>query len=152
MIAILIGVLRLPGVKTRIVLTLIGAATLAGCGGSSGSGKTTVVAAFYPLAFAAQQIGDGGTDVRNLTPPGVEPHDLELSGSDIRTVADADLVVYLGQDFQPALEDAIDSTSANAVDLLDATETKDPHVWLDPILYAEIATRIGEALGRRPQA
>ena len=97
-----------PDVKTRIVLTLIAAATLAGCGSSSGSAGTTVVAAFYPLAFAAQQIGGDGIEVRNLTPAGVEPHDLELSGSDIRTVADARLVLYLGQDFQPALEDAID--------------------------------------------
>ena len=82
--------------KTRIVLTLIAAATLAGCGGSSGgSDGTSVVAAFYPLAFAAEQIGGADVSVTNLTPPGVEPHDLELSGSDIRTIADADLVLYL---------------------------------------------------------
>ncbi len=141
-----------PGVKTRIVLTLIAAATLAGCGSSSGSTGTKVVAAFYPLAFAAQQIGGEGIDVRNLTPAGVEPHDLELSGSDIRTIADAHLVLYLGQDFQPALEDAIDSTNAHAVDLLEPRETKDPHVWLDPIRYAAIAERIGEELDRRPEA
>ena len=139
--------------KTRIVLTLIAAAALAGCGGSSGSSDgTTVVAAFYPLAFAAEQIGGAEVSVTNLTPPGVEPHDLELSGSDIRTIADADLVLYLGHDFQPALEDAIDSTSAHAVDLLDTTETSDPHVWLDPIRYAAIAERIGEELDRRPEA
>jgi len=138
-------------VKTRIVLTLIVAAALGGCGGAA-SGGTTVVAGFYPLAFAAERIGGDEIDVRNLTPPGVEPHDLELSGSDIRTIADADLVLYLGQDFQPALEDAIDSTSAQAVDLLGSDEAKDPHVWLDPIRYAAIAERIGEELNRRPEA
>ena len=139
--------------KTRIVLTLIAVAALAGCGGSSGSSDgTTVIAAFYPLAFAAEQIGGTEVSVTNLTPPGVEPHDLELSGSDIRTIADADLVFYLGHDLQPALEDAIDSTSAHAVDLLDTTETSDPHVWLDPIRYAAIAERIGEELDRRPEA
>ena len=61
MIAILIGVLRCPSMKTRIVLTLIAAATLAGCGGSSGSDRNDVVAAFYPLAFAAEQIGGDGS-------------------------------------------------------------------------------------------
>jgi zinc transport system substrate-binding protein len=141
-----------PGVKTRIVLTLIAAATLAGCGGGTGSAATTVVAAFYPLAFAAQQIGGDGISVRNLTPPGVEPHDLELAGSDIRTIADAGLVLYLGQDFQPALEDAIDSTSANAVDLLGPGKAKDPHVWLDPIRYAALAERIGKELDRGSEA
>jgi len=138
--------------KTRIVLTLILVTALAGCGGSSSAGRT-VVAAFYPVAFAAQEIGGSAFTVDNLTPPGVEPHDLELSGSDIREIADADLVLYLGGGFQPAIEDAIDSTSAHAVDLLDAVETKeDPHVWLDPVRYATIAERIGEELNRRPEA
>ena len=99
--------------------------------------------------------------MRNLTPPGVEPHDLELSGRDVATIADADLVLYFGEGFQPALEDAIDSTSAHGVDLLDAVATRtdseeehgvDPHVWLDPVRYAAIAERIGEELGRRPEA
>ena len=147
--------------KTRIVLTLTLAAALAGCGGDSTAQSRTVVASFYPLAFAAQQIADVGTEVRNLTPPGVEPHDLELSGSDVRTIADADLVLYLGEGFQPSLEDAIESTSAHAVDLLDAVTTRaggedeqgvDPHVWLDPVRYAAIATRIGKELDRSPEA
>jgi zinc transport system substrate-binding protein len=128
---------------------------LAGCGGSdSGSSDRTIVAAFYPLAFAAEQIGGRELKVRNLTPPGVEPHDLELSGGDVRTIADADLVLYFGEGFQPALEDAIDSTSAKAVDLLDTVEHAgaDPHVWLDPVRYAELAERIGDELDRKQEA
>ena len=136
--------------KTRIVLTLILVAALAGCGGSSSSEGRTVVAAFYPIALAAQEIGGNAIRVDNLTPPGVEPHDIELSGSDIRAVADADLVLYLGG-FQPSLDAAIDSTSANAVNLLGAALT-DPHVWLDPIRYAAIAERIGDELDRSPEA
>lgn len=123
---------------------------LAGCGGSNAQGRT-VVGAFYPLAFAAEEIGGPAIDVRNLTPPGVEPHDLELSGKDVRTIADAELVLYIGAGFQPALEDAIDSTSAPAVDLL-GLDRRDPHVWLDPVRYAAIAERIGRELDRRPQA
>jgi zinc transport system substrate-binding protein len=138
-------------VKTRIVLTLI-VASLTGCGGSSGG--NAVVAAFYPLAFAAEQIGGEELEVRNLTPPGVEPHDLELSGQDVRAIADAKAVLYLGDGFQPALEDAIDSTSANGVDLLDSVSTRadDPHVWLDPQRYAALALKIGDVLDRTPEA
>ncbi len=136
--------------KTRIVLTLALLAALTGCGGDSASGERTVVAAFYPLAFAAQEIGGPEIKVRNLTPPGVEPHDLELSGGDVQTIADADLVLYL-RGFQPSLEAAIDSTSAHAVDLLGASAT-DPHVWLDPARYAAIAERIAQELDRRPGA
>ena len=137
--------------KTRIVLTLI-AASVTGCGGSSGG--NAVVAAFYRLAFAAEQIGGEELDVRNLTPPGVEPHDLELSGQDVRMIADAKAVLYLGDGFQPALEDAIDSTSANGVDLLDSVRTRadDPHVWLDPLRYAALALKIGDVLDRTLEA
>ena len=146
--------------KTRIVLTLI-AAALAGCGGDANSSGDTVVAAFYPLAFAAEKIGGDEVTVENLTPPGVEPHDLELSAGDIRTIGDAKVVLYLGSGFQPALEKAIDSTSAHGLDLLAAVETHaggeeehavDPHVWLDPIRYSVIAERIGAELDRQTEA
>jgi zinc transport system substrate-binding protein len=81
-------------------------------------------------------------------------HDLELSGRDVRAIADARTVFYLGDDFQPALEDAIDSTSAHGVDLLGSVEARDddPHVWLDPLRYAEAALRIGDELDRKPEA
>ncbi|MBA2331818.1 MAG: zinc ABC transporter substrate-binding protein [Actinobacteria bacterium] len=132
----------------------------AGCGGADGvdaESGTTIVAAFYPLTYAAERVGGGSTRVRNLTPPGVEPHDLELSARDVRIIADADLVLYLGQGFQPALEDALDSADAPAVDLLEdlellagqaESEGRDPHVWLDPLRYAAIAERIAAELDR----
>ena len=42
----------------------------------------------------------------------------------MRTIADARTVFYLGDGFQPALEDAIESASAHAVDLLGAVKTR----------------------------
>ena len=69
-------------------------------------------------------------------------------------IADAKAVLYLGDGFQPALEDAIDSTSANGVDLLDSVRTRadDPHVWLDPLRYAALALKIGDVLDRTLEA
>ena len=64
---------------SRIVLILVLAGFLAGCGSGSSGGKKSVVAAFYPLAYAAERIGGPAFDVWNLTPPGAEPHDLELT-------------------------------------------------------------------------
>src|SRR5919106_6674901 len=105
--------------RAGIVLTLLSAplVAVAGCGGSeeTGSGQT-VGAAFYPVAFAAEQIAPGA-DVENLTPAGAEPHDLELSPRDVERVQDADVVLYLGQGFMPALQDAVKGQT-NAVDLL----------------------------------
>lgn len=137
-------------------IVLIAAATVvlaAGCGG--GGEKAAVVAGFYPLAYAAERLAPH-EDVVNLTPPGVEPHDLELSARSVGTVADADLVLLVGAGFQPALEDAIEAADARAVDVLDGLELRpedeeaigrrDPHVWLDPLLYARVVQTIAAAL------
>jgi zinc transport system substrate-binding protein len=137
--------------------------TAAGCGGdgrTEGSfrryGPEHVVAAFYPLAFAAQAIGGPDLDVRNLTPPGAEPHDLELSPADVRQLRSADLVLLLGDGFQPQLEDAA-GDGARVLRLLDTDGLErfpngDPHVWLDPLRYAVIARRVGVPLYREPAA
>jgi zinc transport system substrate-binding protein len=134
----------------RIVLILaIVTGLLTACGGGSGSGKTQVVAAFYPIAFAAEQIAGPGTDVTNLTSPGVEPHDVELSVGDVRRIQQADVVLYLGHGFQPAVEDAVRDARGRTVDLLGELDLDgdDPHVWLDPGLYAQVVRAIGAALG-----
>jgi zinc transport system substrate-binding protein len=138
-----------------VALVLCSGLSAAGCGGeeSGGSGQTQIVAGFYPLAYAAEQIGGNTIDITNLTPPGVEPHDLELSVRDVEQIRAAELVLYLGQGFQPALEEAAEETEGRALDLL-ATQTAlragDPHVWLDPLRYADVVEGVGEAL-QRPQ-
>jgi zinc transport system substrate-binding protein len=143
----------------KLILIMIFAIALSGlalaCGGgndSSGSRKT-VVASFYPLAFAAEQIGGRTVSVENLTPPGAEPHDLEISPSDVGKIKSADVVLLLGHGFQPQLEDASGS-GPNVVPLLDTPSLDvhrdgDPHVWLDPIRYGRIVERVGAVL-RRP--
>ena len=139
----------------RLILILISGMLVScavGCGGgSAGSpGKETVVASFYPLAYAAQEVGDGRVDVSNLTPAGAEPHDLEVSPQDVAAIREADLVLLLGRGFQPQLEDAAGSGN-NVLRLLDTPglglhPDGDPHVWLDPLRYAKIVGRIGQAL------
>ena len=80
-------------VFSRIILfsvVLAAMCIVAGCGGDAGdSTDPAIVAGFYPLAFAAEQIAAAGTTVKNLTPAGAEPHDLELTPGDVRAVDDA---------------------------------------------------------------
>jgi zinc transport system substrate-binding protein len=128
-----------------------------GCGGGSAGSpaKETLVASFYPLAYAAEEVGNGGVDVENLTPAGAEPHDLEVSPQDVAAIREADLVLLLGRGFQPQLEDAA-GTGKKVLRLLDTPGLAlrpdgDPHVWLDPLRYAKIVGRIGQAL-QRPDA
>jgi zinc transport system substrate-binding protein len=145
-------------VKSKIVLILVLTGVLAGCGSTASSGgRKTVVAAFYPIAYAAEQIGGPGYDVVNLTPPGAEPHDLELTPRAVGRIENADVVFYLSHGFQPAVSKAVDQAHGTTVDVLqglplksatgqEAGPTADPHVWLDPLLFAQVVTHIGRAL------
>ncbi|MEX0875121.1 MAG: zinc ABC transporter substrate-binding protein [Actinomycetota bacterium] len=156
----------------RLVSPVVVLLALAGCAqtgrpGQSTDDKITVVAAFYPLAEAAQRIGGGAVEVHNLTPPGTEPHDLELTTDQLDRVIDADVVLYFGRGFQPAMEEAVDRAEGEVLDVLDGEElaegeadehgeedgehaedeaTLDPHIWLDPQRWAKVMNRIGDAL------
>ena len=119
-----------------------------GCGTSPDGERVRVVAAAYPLAFAAERVGGPSVDVENLTPPGADPHDVELAPRDVKRIREADVVLYLGGDFQPAVADAA-ADAQRAVEL--RAGERDPHVWLDPIRFARLVERIGAELDR-PQA
>lgn len=136
-------------------------ATLALSPGPAGAGaeRFDVVAGFYPLAEAARQVGARLVRVDDLTPAGVEPHDLELDTDDVDAILDADLAVVLGGDFQPAVEDAAgqrDGPTLRALEhLRRGSRPDDPHVWLDPVRYRRIVGLVADALvkadpGRTP--
>ncbi|WP_329102195.1 metal ABC transporter substrate-binding protein [Streptomyces sp. NBC_01439] len=146
----------------------------AGAGGSK-DGKVGVTASFYPMAFLAEQIGKEHVKVDSLTKPGVEPHDLEITPKQTGQLGEADVVLYL-KSLQPAVDKAVALSGVkNVVDAATLTELevhgsaghdhgaeghaegegeghdhdeggKDPHVWLDPVKYAEIAKGVGAAL------
>lgn len=113
----------------------------------------SVAAAFYPLQFVAEQVGGTHVAVVTLAPPGVEPHDLELSPVGVRSVRDADVVLYLSG-FQASVDDAVAATQAHGLDAADSVTLLppsaaeqgafDPHFWLDPTLLAEYADAVGE--------
>jgi zinc transport system substrate-binding protein len=134
-----------------VLLSALVLAVCASCGGSEAGGEDAVVAAFYPPAWLAERIAGDEVEVVNLTPPGAEPHDVELSPRDVETLRDAALVVYVGGGFQPAVEDAVEDREGSSLDVLEPGE-RDPHVWLDPIRFAAVARELGRELGREAAA
>jgi zinc transport system substrate-binding protein len=150
--------------RTVLILVLAATSLLQACGDAAANGsddRVSVVASFYPLTFVAERIGGECVNVTNLTPPGIEPHDIELSPDAVEAIATADVVLYLGGGFQPAIEDAVRDASGEAVDLLGAVSTTpaegevaaeglivDPHVWLDPGRFARIADATADAIDR----
>ncbi len=77
---------------------------------ADGTAGVQIIASFYPLQFVAERVGGDRVDVTNLTPVGTEPHDLELTGGDIASLQDADLVVFLSG-FAPAFDDAVENVA-----------------------------------------
>jgi zinc transport system substrate-binding protein len=150
-------------VRTRIILITVLGLALAGTvilatasdedsGRPGGTGAPVVAAGFYPLAYGAEQLGGPGAEVANLTPPGAEPHDLEVSAEVVEQLRSADLVLLMGRGFQPQLEDAADRAPGEVIEILETPgltlrDDDDPHVWLDPIRYGGVLKRIADALG-----
>ncbi|MEU2229790.1 metal ABC transporter substrate-binding protein [Streptomyces vietnamensis] len=163
----------IPATAVAGAVTL-GLVTLSACSGTSdaadknSAGKLDVVASFYPMQFLAEQIGGGHVAVNTLTKPGVEPHDLELKPKQIGELGEADIILYL-KGIQPAVDDAIAQAGVkNTVDAATLTKLEehgtevghdhegeeahggeagaDPHIWLDPVKYAEVAKGVGSAL------
>ena len=112
------------GAAAAVALTGCGnAGGDAGDGGGEGGAEVTVVTGVYPLQWLAEQVGGDRVAVSNLTEPGTEPHDLELTGRQTGEVADADVVFYVNG-LQPAVDDAVaevaaEGTPLDAADLVD---------------------------------
>ncbi|MEO6790380.1 MAG: metal ABC transporter substrate-binding protein [Ornithinibacter sp.] len=134
------------------------AASTAACSGAAGSqesngGQMAVTASFYPLEFAAERVGGEHVHVTNLTKPGSEPHDLELTPRAVGDLTKSRVVIYLSG-FQPAVDRAVDTEAGDAAfdvaPLADLSIVSgegggpDPHFWLDPVRYAAVVTAVGE--------
>lgn len=149
---------------------------LTGCGSGedatdgAGDASLSVATSFYPLQEAAEQVGGEHVEVTNLTKPGAEPHDLELTPNQVLDVSRADALVYL-KGFQPSVDDAAKEAGDSAFDVssaarldLEAPQEEghegesaeehaaheeghgavDPHFWLDPTRYADVVDAIAE--------
>jgi zinc transport system substrate-binding protein len=139
---------------------------------ATAAGRIPVVANFYPVQEAAQRVGGRRVTVSDLTPIGGEPHDLELSPSAVQRLDDAKVVLYMGRGFQPQVEKAVRDlpSSTTRVDLLKSVDLLpvqaglagtngkvdgetlhggvDPHVWVDPHRFVQIAATVAKTLER----
>ena len=144
---------------------LLSPVVLSGCSafsndsGSSAAG-VEVAAAFYPLQYVADRVAGSHATVENLTAPGGEPHDLELTPKETAEIVRSDLVVYQ-RGFQPAVDDAVDENAggdvldvASVVDLVPFrdhgvdSDEDDPHFWQDPLLLADVGDAVADQLAK----
>ncbi|SCE26704.1 zinc transport system substrate-binding protein [Streptomyces sp. SolWspMP-sol7th] len=152
---------------------VLGAGVLAACSstasGTGEDGKLRITSAFYPLTYLAEEIGGSHVDVDTLTKPGQEPHDLEISAKQTVAIEDSGVLLYL-KGLQPSVDDVVAQSSvkhkldAASLTTLEKHGTEvgghaeehdhdhggeageDPHVWLDPVRYAQLAKGVGKEL------
>lgn len=121
---------RWVGVALAVAL---GGAACAHTGTPAGTGLT-VVGASAPFSELAARVGGDLVSVTTVAPPGAEAHDLEPDARAIEAISRADLVVYLGGAFQPAVARAARARPSIArLDLSRNSPTLEPgaHLWLD---------------------
>lgn len=153
------ALLTLPAVA---VLALLAAA----CGGSdaaeSGAAPLHVVATTGIVADTAARIAGEHARVEALMGPGVDPHLFKASESDVRRLAEADLVLYNGLHLEGKMGDILTkmARSRPVVPVADAVPESarreppefqgqyDPHVWFDVSLWAHTLDPIAAELSQ----
>jgi zinc/manganese transport system substrate-binding protein/manganese/iron transport system substrate-binding protein len=143
-----------------VLVGLVTAVALAGCGSSATAGpdgRLSVVATTPILSDFARQIGGDRVTVYDVIKPNVDPHEYESSPADLVALATAQVVVRNGVGLEPWLDDAVKSSDSTArvVDVSrglrlrsasgpehengasgppapDSAGEQDPHIWQDP--------------------
>jgi zinc transport system substrate-binding protein len=129
--------------------------------------KPLVVASFFPLFDFSRHVAGDRAQVVSLVPPGVEPHDWEPSPRDVAEVRKARLFVYNGGGLEQMADRLLKEVAgkgpfavnaAEGIPLLEAgpdhdhdrakRHTKDPHVWLDPVLAQRQVDAIAAGLAQ----
>lgn len=130
--------------------------------------KTKIITTVFPLMEFAQAVcGDRG-EASLLLPPGAEIHTWRPRPSDIVRLSTADVLISIGGDLEPWLEDLLKSVKSTNLRVLEVSqgisligeehhedqhalehEALDPHIWLDfeidQIIVDKIAVLLSEA-------
>ncbi len=126
-----------------------------------------VVATTGMIADAVRQVGGDQVEVKGLMGPGVDPHAYRQTRSDIVAMTRADLVLWHGLYLEAQMEDffedlgrkqavvavaeSVDKSKLRAHD--DYADKYDPHIWMSPILWADVVAKVQETLTEaRPEA
>ncbi|MCV6586220.1 MAG: zinc ABC transporter substrate-binding protein [Marinibacterium sp.] len=126
-----------------------------------------VVATTGMIADAVARIGGDQVVVKGLMGPGIDPHAYRQTRSDIVAMTRADLVLWHGLYLEAQMEDFFHDLDRKR-DVIAVAETLpqdalrghddyddkfDPHVWMDPALWALVVQGISDTLiDARPEA
>lgn len=147
---------------SRLIVTALVMAVLAGCGGArqshdtpisrSGTGAPiNVVTTFSTLNSFVHGVGGDRVRVSNLVPVGASPEEYQPAPQDIATLSDARLVVQNGAGIEAWLQHTIENAAAGNRTVLVLSDglpkiDHNPHLWMDPVLARAYVEKIRAAL------
>ena len=120
---------------------------------------TTVLCTTAMIGDLAREIAGDEVEVLTLFGPDVDPHLFRPTRDDVAALMAADLVLHNGLHLEGYLTEALERVAGSGVEviavaervttgaerLVDA-EAADPHVWMDPTLWARVPDLIAGAL------
>ncbi|NRD80053.1 zinc ABC transporter substrate-binding protein [Bacillus sp. BRMEA1] len=133
---------------------------------SNGKKKLNIVTTFYPMYYFTQKVAGSTANVDLLIPNGVEPHDWEPTAKDMAMIQDADVFVYNSRYMETWTAKVLDSIDQSKLKVVEAAKgiklingdpedpgkssaSKDPHVWLSPVLAEKEVDQIAQALEQK---
>lgn len=167
---------RIAGLFTGLfIITAIVAVLVSGCNpgtaknrigiGKAGK-KLKVVTTFAPLYSFAVNVAGTKADVENLVPIGTSIHSYQARPSDIKKIAQADVLVINGTGIETFLSGIVDSASNPRLKIVDTSKSikilgsqnadektsGDPHIWLSPKNAIRQVETIRDALAKADPA
>jgi manganese transport system substrate-binding protein len=148
-------VIRLVRRTTAAAATALMAGSLVACApGDSPSDSPEVLATFTILADMAQEVAGDVLEVASLTRPGAEVHGYDPTPGDIRTAADAEVILSNGLGLENWLDKLTADSDATRVTVTDGidpvtiagTDDPNPHAWMSPTLASVYVDNIVDAL------
>jgi manganese/zinc/iron transport system substrate-binding protein len=143
-----------------LTLALLATACAPAGGPAAHQGPLRIVATTNVVADVARVVAGEDAEVTALMGPGVDPHLYKASESDVRRLAEADLIVYSGLHLEGKMGDILVKMARNrpvvaVTETIDESALReppeflgqyDPHVWFDVSLWATTPQVIAEAL------
>ena len=124
-----------------------------------GAEPLKIIAAENFYGDLAAQIGGSHVTVTSiLSNPDEDPHLFETSASTARAIAEADIAIYNGADYDPWMEKLLSASSAPnritivAADLVGAKSGDNPHLWYNPKTLPAVASKLAADLEKRDPA
>lgn len=150
-----------------IILLLLGNSLVA-----SAQEKKQVMTTFYPVYYLAERIGGDVIEVSMLLEGNQNAHDYEASAKDAARTQSSDLFIYQDDEMEYFVSSLFNLIDLDKVQVLETTvgiellegdahdhdhddedghhhdhdHDDDPHTWLDPMIYAQQAANVRDAL------